>query len=348
MSDFLIIRFSSLGDVVMTTSVVEQLSIGLPETAIHFLTMKAYAGVFDNDTRIKKVIAIKGSESPQRIVRMTGGKPFDAVIDLHGSLRSMAVSALIHSPRKVRLNKHPITRRLMVWSKNRFQRNFDVLESYLQTLTPFGLGAFVFPKITPSEKTLHAANALLRAYSPGCETSAVGIAPGAKHPPKRWNEESFARLADLISAQGNLPVFIGDRDDEDVVKNIQGMMSCKSLSLAGKVDLTMTIGVIALLKGLVSNDSGPMHIAGALRAPFVAVFGPTHPNLGFVPGYPSGSILHTGVPCSPCSIHGEKPCWMESRFCMNDITSEMVFEELMRVMKLNAQRKGSDASEGES
>ena len=334
MSDFLIIRFSSLGDVVLTTAVVEQLSTELPETAIHFLTNQAYAGVFDDDTRIAEVIAIKGNESPQRIVRMTGGRSFDAVIDLHGNLRSMAVSALIRSPRKVRLNKHPIARRLMVWSKNRFQRNFDVLESYLQTLTPFGLGSFVLPKITPGEKTMHAATALLHAYNPGCETSAVGIAPGAKHPTKRWNEDSFARLADEIAAQGYLPVFLGDKSDESVIKKIQGMMNRESLSLAGKVDLSMTIGVIALLKGLVSNDSGPMHIAGALRIPFVAVFGPTHPNLGFVPGYPSGNILHTGVPCSPCSIHGEKPCWMESRFCMNDITWEMVFDELARVMEL--------------
>ncbi len=333
MSDFLIIRFSSLGDIVMTTAVVEELSNGLPEASLYFLTKREYSGIFQGDDRIKKVVAIKGDESPQQIVRMTGKKSFDAVIDLHGNLRSRAVSALIKSPRKVRLNKHPIARRLMVWSRSRFQRDFDVLESYLQTLNPFGLGGIVLPCITPSKKNLHAATALLDAYRSGSETSAVGIAPGAKHPTKRWNEDSFVRLADEISNGGELPVFIGDSADEKVIKRIQGNMKTESLSLAGKVDLPITIGVISLLKGLVTNDSGPMHIAGALGTPFVAIFGPTHPNLGFVPGYPSGNVIHTGVPCSPCSIHGEKPCWMENRCCMDGITWEMVFEELEKVME---------------
>ena len=327
MSDFLIIRFSSLGDIVMTTAVIEKLSKEFPDEHIHFLTKSDYEGVFHEDKRITKVIGIKGEESPQQIVRLTGDY-FDAVIDLHGNLRSRAVSTLIRSPKKTRLNKHPVARRLMVWSKNRFQRDFDVLESYLHTLDVFGLGGIEFPKITPGDTIIRTAAALIDAYNPGSDISAVGIAPGAKHPSKRWNEDSFAQLADKISQQGDLPVFIGDNNDAKVVRRIQKAMSGESLSLAGKIDITVTIGLIALLKGLVSNDSGPMHIAGALGTPFVAVFGPTHPNLGFVPGYPDGIVMHTGVPCSPCSIHGEKPCWMENRCCMDGITWEMVYEEL--------------------
>ncbi|MFC1607789.1 glycosyltransferase family 9 protein [Candidatus Latescibacterota bacterium] len=332
MSDFLIIRFSSLGDVVMTTAVVEELSQELPDANIYLLTKKAYEGVFHEDVRIKKVIAISGKESPQKIARMTGLDFFDGVIDLHSNLRSRAVSTFIKSPKKVRVNKHPIARRLMVWTKNKFQRNFDVLESYLQTLNQFGIGGVRMPKITPSENILKAAAALLHAYHPGSETNAVGLAPGAKHQAKRWNVESFARVADSIAERGSLPVFIGDKNDEPIVRKIQTLMKNESLTLAGKIDLTLTIGVIALLEGFVTNDSGPMHIAGALETPFVAVFGPTHHNLGFVPGYPTGSVLHTGVPCSPCSIHGEKSCWMESRFCMNGITWEMVNDELGKVI----------------
>ena len=105
-------------------------------------------------------------------------------------------------------------------------------------------------------------------------------------------------------------------------------MSGKSVSLAGRIDLDVTVAAIARMRCLVTNDSGPMHIAGALGVPFVAVFGPTHPDLGFVPGYPSGHILHSGAFCSPCSVHGARPCRMKRRFCMDDITWEMVIREL--------------------
>ncbi|MCE5251832.1 glycosyltransferase family 9 protein [bacterium] len=332
MNDILIVRFSSLGDVVLSTAVVEAVYRGLPGTRIYILTKSIYTGLFHADERVARVIAIQGDESPLRIARMTGRERFDAVIDLHGTLRSMAVVSLISSPRKMRLDKHPIARRLMVWTRNRFRRNFDVLDSYLRTLKPLGLDGTVLPRIVPDDKTLHAASALIKAYKPGNGIKPVGLAPGARHQTKRWNEESFARLGDTLAENGYLPVFIGDRYDEQLIGRVRGMMTRESFSLAGSIDLTMTVGVIAVLRGLVTNDSGPMHIAGAVATPFVAIFGPTHPNLGFVPGYPSGSILHSGVPCSPCSIHGEKKCRMKVRFCMDGITCGMVFEELINVM----------------
>jgi heptosyltransferase-2 len=101
-------------------------------------------------------------------------------------------------------------------------------------------------------------------------------------------------------------------------------MTARSVSLAGTIGLAETVAVITRFKALVTNDSGPMHIAGALGIPFVAMFGPTHPDLGFDPGYPSGTVLHSGARCSPCSVHGEKPCRMRSRFCMDDLGWEMV------------------------
>jgi len=226
----------------------------------------------------------------------------------------------------------------MVWTRNRFKRNFDVLESYLDTLKPLGFEGTVLPCITPDEQILRGAADMINAYRPGGEIKAIGLAPGAKHPSKRWNEDAFAHLADSLANDGYLPVFIGDGNDRELIERIQGMMVGDSLSLAGKINLSVTIGVIAIFRGLVTNDSGPMHIAGAVGTPFVAIFGPTHPNLGFVPGYPTGSVLHTGIPCSPCSIHGEKPCWMKSRFCMDDITWEMVLEELRDIMGVKIQK----------
>lgn len=330
--DILIIRFSSLGDVIMTTAVVEMLKQSFPESRICFLTKSDYSQVFEADERIFKVIEIQGNESLFEIIKKSGRKEFDVVIDLHSSIRSIFVSAFLKSPLKLRLNKHSLARRFMILSRNRFRREFNVLDSYLETLKPLGIHGEVLPKLIPNEKILNAVDIFLNRQNSGRENRIIGIAPGGRHQTKMWNEESFARLADEIVNLGDMPVFIGDRIDVKIVEKIREIMTGESISLAGEIDLSVTIGVISHLNGLVTNDSGPMHIAGALGIPFVAVFGPTHPDLGFCPGYDSGTIIHSGAECSPCSLHGSIPCRRKHRYCMDDITWEEVWEALNKIM----------------
>ncbi len=330
--DILIIRFSSLGDVIMTTAVVETLKQSFPESCVCFLTKSYYSQVFESDERIFKVIEIQGNENPFEIIKKLGRKKFDVVIDLHSSIRSIIVSALLKSPLKLRLNKHSLARRFMVLSRNRFRRKFDVLGSYLETLKPLGIHGEVLPKLIPDGKIKNAVDIFLDGQNNERGNRIIGIAPGGRHQTKMWNEESFAKFADEIVNLGDVPVFIGDKNDMEVVERIREIMTGKSISLAGKIDLSETIGVISHLNALVANDSGPMHIAGALGIPFVAVFGPTHPDLGFCPRYSSGTIIHSGVECSPCSLHGSSPCRKRHRFCMDEITWERVLEALNKIV----------------
>ncbi|MBT4483086.1 MAG: glycosyltransferase family 9 protein [Candidatus Latescibacteria bacterium] len=323
--DVLIIRFSSLGDIVIATAVVEAINRKIPEARIHFLTKNTYADIFKGDRRIENLVAIQGNESPYKIFRLLGQKSFNAVIDLHRSLRSTSVNAFIRSPLKSTVNKHSLARRLMVLSRNRFRRSFDMLGSYLETLAPLGISEKVFPRIVPDTQAMKKAEEILK----GLDKGLFGLAPGSRHSTKCWGEKSFARLADEIAGRGILPVFIGDENDTEAVERIRSRMSEESISFAGKIDLAVTIAVVSQLQGIITNDSGPMHIAGALGIPFAAIFGPTHPGLGFAPGYPSGTLLHSRAPCSPCSVHGDASCRMEKRVCMDEITYEMVMEKMV-------------------
>jgi heptosyltransferase-2 len=108
-------------------------------------------------------------------------------------------------------------------------------------------------------------------------------------------------------------------------------MKERPLDLAGELDLAEIVAFVARAAAVVTNDSGPMHIAGALGTPFVALFGPTHPDLGFAPGYPGGTVLHAGLSCSPCSFHGERPCRVSGQRCLTDITPRMVLDALPRL-----------------
>ncbi len=331
--DILIIRFSSLGDIVLTTAVVEALKKHSPESTIYFLTRSIYSQVFEYDNRIFKVIKIQGNESPHEIIKKIGRNNFDVVLDLHGSLRSVLVSAFIKSKLKVRVNKHSLARRLMILSSNRYRRRFDVLGSYFETLRPLGIHERLLPKLIPAGNVLDTVKMVLDMHGTENGGRLIGIAPGARHMTKRWNELSFACLADEIAHRGDIPIFLGDKNDVEVVERIRKNMTGKSTSLAGEIDLTVTIGMISSLDGIVANDSGLMHVAGALDVPLVALFGPTHPDLGFWPGYGSGRFIHSGVDCSPCSLHGSSSCKKQNRICMDDISWEEVLKTLDEIME---------------
>ncbi|HEX3000098.1 MAG TPA: glycosyltransferase family 9 protein [Armatimonadota bacterium] len=332
MGNVLVIRFSSLGDVVMTSAVIEALSV-LPEQRVTLLTRASYAPVFSADPRLAGLIGIEGGESP-RAISALAGDGIDTVVDLHDTLRSRAVSALVKAPLKLRVDKHALARRLMIWTRNRFRRSFDVLGSYLETVRPLGVTGRTLPRLFIAEQARAAAETLL-ATAGVSGGRVIGIAPGSRHGEKRWGAESYAVLADLLLARGDVPVFIGDSDDAEYIGVIAAHMHGAAPSLAGKADLGVTAALISRLDGLVCNDSGPMHLAGALGTPCAAIFGPTHPDLGFVPGYPRGAVLHSGVPCSPCSLHGSIPCRLGTHRCMVEITPNQVFHALDE-MRLNS------------
>lgn len=341
MERVLVIRFGSLGDVVIASAVVEALHRMKERPGIVFLTKKRYAALFEGDSRLDRVVGTDKGDTPGAIVRAAGTE-FDAVIDLHGTLRSRIVSVLVSAPVKTRVRKHALARRLMVWSRNRFRRRFDVLGSHMDTLRSLGVEGRVLPRLLPGPEALENADRLIAPFRKG-SGRLIGIAPGSRHATKRWDARSWARLAILLAARGDVPLILGDDGDRAFAEEVRGLAETDIPSIAGEADLRTTVGVIAWLDCLVSNDSGPMHVAGALDTPFAAVFGPTHPDLGFAPGYPFGSILHAGLSCSPCGIHGEHPCRLGGRPCMSLISPDMVLTEADRMMSLRAAgRPGPD------
>ena len=330
--NILLIRFSSLGDIVLATGVVEALKLHLPDARLFFLTKAAYAQLFEHDDRIHRLVTIGKDERLSSIREKCGPEGFDAVIDLHGSLRSRMAAMLVPARRIMRVNKHSLGRRLMILTRNGYRKTFDTLGGYCGTLEFLGIRTRMLPKLVPSFGAVQNAEKALSRSVGSFRGRVIGIAPGARHDTKRWNEESFAALADALAERGDTPVIIGDGADRPVAEWVRSAMKGDAVSFAGELDLADTIGLVSRLDGFVANDSGPMHIAGALDVPVVGVFGPTHPDLGFWPGYPMGSCVHTGIPCSPCSLHGSTPCRKDRRFCMDDMPWERVLEELDNVM----------------
>jgi ADP-heptose:LPS heptosyltransferase len=170
------------------------------------------------------------------------------------------------------------------------------------------------PAVTPPETDLKKAAG---SFGPG---PFIGICPGGSSRHKRWSEEQFRELVQCLTADGRRVLVIGSDADRAVAESVAAGLSRED----GRVYIGNDVGMIAALLSMcaatVTNDSGLMHLAGAVGSGVVSIFGPTSPLLGFTPMARSAVVVTRGLACSPCSFHGNKPCKYETRQCLEEIS----------------------------
>ena len=217
------------------------------------------------------------------------------------------------------------------------------VDAYLDALAPLGIQARCEPALHVDPAAAHGIDAFLDEQGIGPEDTLVGVHPGSKWPLKRWTAEGFAAVAEkLMQRSGTGVVFLGDAEDAQFVDHIRSRLSRRPVVGVGQLDLKGLVAIIDRCAVLLTNDSGPMHVGSALGVPTVAVFGPTHPNLGFAPRGAHSRVVTLNAPCSPCSLHGERPCRLKRRECMEDIPPARVLEALEEL--INVREGGSNHS----
>ena len=189
----------------------------------------------------------------------------------------------------------------------------------------FGERTLEFP-VEPDDRSF--ASDLFHQYEIREERLKIIVHPGGKRPSKLWSREKFALLADkLIEEWEGQIILVGSVDEVEMVKEIIELIKYKVFNLSGKLTVSQLAAVIDRAELVISNDSGPMHIAAAVKTPVVALFsGVDIPNLW----YPYGdmhTVIRKEVNCSPCfrSSCGE-------HYCMNEITVEEVFQAVKKSM----------------
>ena len=137
----------------------------------------------------------------------------------------------------------------------------------------------------------------------------------------------------MIQKLGCKIILFGDSVEDKIIKDITAYLPVSNMIEALGLPLGKLASLIQRCDCLITNDSGPMHIAEALQVPVVAIFGPTHPKLGFAPIGQHNVVLGANVECSPCSLHGERKCHKKTRLCMDLITADMVVEAVEDLLK---------------
>jgi lipopolysaccharide heptosyltransferase II len=322
----LIIKPGAVGDLLQMTPVIRALKRRYPDAAITMLVGSASsASLFRHHPAVSDVILFERAGTHRTVaaqfafLRDLRRRRFDLVLNFQRSnIRSWLFIAAA------------VPARVLVYHKAR-KRAVHAVVNYLETIAPLGIpaGDPDLELVPGAEAEAFAAEVFARHGLP--DTAVVALNPGASHAVNRWPVEYFAVLADLIAER--LParvLLIGGPDDKAAAEEIITRSRSKPLSLAGTTSLLQLGAVLARCAAVVSGDTGPMHMATAVGAPVVALFGAADPARTGPVGTGHRVIQAADVSCVPCR---SRTCSSKVYLdCMRKITPEMVLREVSALL----------------
>lgn len=334
----LLIKPSSLGDIVHALPVLAALRRRWPRAHIAWLVGDAFAPLLDGHPLLDEVIRFDRRRfgrmwySPAafvafwRFVAQVRRRRFELVVDLQGLIRSGLLAWFSGAGRRVGFAAaregawlfYTQRVRCPAQARHAVDRNRCVADALGLEREPPG-APLAFP-LAVSDAERAAARRLLAdaGLPPGADVLAV--LPGARWPSKQWPAERFAELIDLVDDGRRRTVLLGAPDERALGARIAAACATAPLNLIGRTSLRDLVAVLSLAQRVVCCDSGPMHIAAALHRPLVAIFGPTDPaRTG--PYSPAARVVRRDLPCMPCL---RRTCPLGHHACLRELSAETV------------------------
>jgi lipopolysaccharide heptosyltransferase II len=345
----LIIRLSSIGDILLASPLLRLLRKRFPQGQIDFLVKREYADLVRFNPHLRNVIELDargGFTELRALKRRLRQEKYNTVIDIQGNLRSSFLRTGLPAT-VLRVDKRRLARFLLVNFKwNVYRASPPVPVRYLETVRSAGIvddgdGLELFiPEEAHTRVQKHLSDAGVDS-----QKGVVGLCPGAKHATKRWLPKRFSQLAiALLSEDVQKILLLGGRDDRDLCASIEqeviqsiGRQDCV-VNLAGAFSLLETASAMDACDTIVANDSGLLHIAAARKRDVVAIFGPTVQEFGFYPyGTENKVVERRNLYCRPCSHIGSEAC-PEGHFrCMKEVTVDEVLNAVRSFTPMAAQ-----------
>lgn len=320
----LIIKPSSLGDIIHSLPLLNILRKSFDDSSIHWVIDRSFGEILEGHPMIDRLWIINKDEwkninkfrvtlkNLKKLFKDLRAERYDLVIDLQGLLRSGVITRATGSRCRIGFSEAREGASVFYTHTVKGGSNIHAVDRYLKVADFLGLKyddiQFPFPPL-PNPRIDGIPDLPKKDYAV--------IAPGARWPTKMWPPERFGRVASMLPL---ITVVVGSPSErplaEEVVRSSQG----KAVSLAGKTGLKELAAVIGGAKFMLCNDSGPMHIAAAMGVPVFAIFGPTDP-LKTGPYGEGHTIIRNNVSCSPCR---RRRC--NDGRCMIDLKAETVYE----------------------
>jgi heptosyltransferase-2 len=327
----LVVRFSSIGDVLLTTPLLRALRRRHPGSHITVLTKPAYAALLSHNPHLNRVIELLPERSLASVAGELRAAGYSHLLDLHDSVRTRILRTLVPG-RWGTYPKHRLARTLLIHTKRNFYRDSrPVPERYFSAARDLD----VSPDGGPPE--LFLAPEAVREVADWLASTGmvphrplIALAPGAAHQTKRWPLEHWRLLVDRIVEQGFNAAIIGGDDDTPLGVSLAQGAGGRVVNAAGRFELQSTGALLQRAAALVSGDTGAMHMATGVGTPVVALFGPTVRPFGFFPYTSRARVVELGLPCRPCSSKGGPRCPLGHHRCMLAIGPDLVYEALRR------------------
>ncbi|MCW3105479.1 MAG: glycosyl transferase [Bacteroidetes bacterium] len=313
MKKILVIRFSSIGDIVLTTPVVRCLKQQLADAEIHYLTKRSFRGILEHNPYISRIHTIDKDVS--EVIEELKKENFDHIIDLHNNLRSSEVKMKLRKPAET-FRKMNLRKWLIVNFKQRNMILPHVVKRYLETVSALG--------VKNDEKGLDyfipaADEVSLTTLPLSHQNGYIAFVIGAKHYTKQLPVEKIISICKKI----NQPiVLLGGKEDAERAALIEDAVGAMIFNACGKYNLNQSASLIRQSARVITHDTGLMHVAAAFKKEITSVWGNTVPAFGFTPYLPAeGSTMVevNGLPCRPCSKIGYEKCPLGHFKCMREI-----------------------------
>lgn len=339
MRSILVVRLSSMGDVILVTALVRQIQRTWPDAAIDVAVHERFAEVWAHNPRIRHVWSIQTrsaadthiDDTKLAMAEANDGELYDLVVDLQKNVRSKLLLRGL-GKEYVTVNKHRLEKLLLVWLKRRPAVTIPVVDRYRQTLRDYPLVLDVEgPELWLEEEFRQGAQ---RGRNNRVATGRVAIAPGAHHETKRWPISRFAEVCRQLTHLGYQAVLVGGPADVARCSAVAEEAGVDVVRADGARTLASTIETLDGCDLLITNDTGVMHIASARHVPIVAIFGGTVPELGFAPYGVPHVIIQNDVGCRPCSHVGKSQCPRGHFLCMTGISVDDVVNGARKLLSL--------------
>ena len=328
-----IVKPSSLGDIVHALPTAAALRRRFPKAHMAWVVKREWAEVLEGNPDLNEILPVDLTTRRgwwEAIHAIRAGK-FNLAVDLQGLFRSALLGWLSGAPAHIGFAEaregSTWLYRYLVQSGNLSLHAVDryllIAQSLAAPMEPLSPASFPLPADPDT-------TARVVALVGNGDGALVAVNPSARWATKQWPPESFAVVADELHARGVRVALIGAPGDEPIGEQVLRHMRTAPINLIGQTTLKELIALLRMTRVMVTNDSGPMHLAAAVGTPVVALFGPTDPaktgpyGVGHV-------VLRSAVPCSPCfSRDCVNPVTME---CLTAIRPEQVIESVTIALK---------------
>lgn len=327
----LILRLSSIGDIVLSTAFIRQIRIHFPKSQIDFVIKKHFTDLVRYNPHINSIHEYDPNSKwtgLNQLKQKIRNQQYDYIFDLHNNYRTKYLTWGLRPKLKAKINKDKLQRAILVYTKiNLYKDMLSIPDRYLNVGRKAGIkddwnGLEIYWKNYCESEINHIFSSNKK------ENDFLAVAPGAGFFTKRWPLEYFSELIRTVLNKTVYGIFIlGSNEEATGFERLK--ISDRVINLAGKLTLLETAILINRVKVLLTNDSGLMHLATAVRTPVIAIFGSTVKEFGFFPFRGEHIIIeNSNLRCRPCSHIGKKTCPKKHFNCMMQIKPEKVWTQL--------------------